>query len=160
MENLFKRVFMLGIMTALLLSKGVVSFAMEMDATNISSATSENAIIENEVIIEVNSDFTGEITSEMKELGVISLEKIFDIGDTIMYFVRIENAPDDVIEKLQELPQVNAAEYNQIVSAYQDNNTTAVATSKKWILLPMLIVISIVAVVVIKIILSRQRGKQ
>ena len=160
MENLFKRVFMLGIMTALLLSKGVVSFAMEMDATNISSATSENAIIENEVIIEVNSNFTGEITPEMEELGVISLEKIFDIGDTIMYLVRIENAPDDVIEKLQELPQVKTAEYNQVVSAYQDNNTTAVATSKKWILLPMLIVISIVAVVVIKIILSRQRGKQ
>ena len=160
MENLLKRVFTLGIMTALLLSKGVVSFAMEMDATNISSATSENDIIENEVIIEVNSNFTGEITPEMEELGVISLEKIFDIGDTIMYLVRIENAPDDVIEKLQELPQVNAAEYNQIVSAYQDNNTTAVATSKKWILLPMLIVIGIVAVVVIKIILSRQRGKQ
>ena len=160
MENLFKRDFMLGIMTALLLSKGVVSFAMEMDATNISSATSENAIIENEVIIEVNSNFTGEITSEMKELGVISLEKIFDIGDTIMYLVRIENAPDDVIEKLQELPQVKAAEYNQVISAYQDNNTTAVATSKKWILLPMLIMISIVAVVVIKIILSKQRGKQ
>ena len=160
MENLFERVFMLGIMTALLLSKGVVSFAMEMDATNISSATSENAIIENEVIIEVNSNFTGEITSEMKELGVISLEKIFDIGDTIMYLVRIENAPDDVIEKLQELPQVKAAEYNQVISAYQDNNTTAVATSKKWILLPMLIMISIVAVVVIKIILSKQRGKQ
>ena len=156
MENLFKRVFLLGIMTALLLSKGVVSFAMEMDATNISSATSENAIIENEVIIEVNSDFTGEITPEMEDLGVISLEKIFDIGDTIMYLVRIENAPDDVIEKLQELPQVNAAEYNQVVSAYQDNNTTAVATSKKGILLPMIIVISIVAVVVIKIILSKQ----
>ena len=112
--------------------------------------------MENEVIIEVNSNFTGEITSEMKELGVISLEKIFDIGDTIMYLVRIENAPDDVIEKLQELPQVNAAEYNQVVSAYQDNNTTAVATSKKGILLPMIIVISIVAVVVIKIILSKQ----
>lgn len=242
MKNLLKRVFMLGIMTALLLSKGVVSFAMEMDATNISSATSENTIIENEVIIEVNSNFTGEITSEMRELGVISLEKFFDIGDTIMYLVRIENAPDDVIEKLQEmsdinsaeynqlafttegeinidsssiedeilievesdfngeitaemkelgiislekifdegdvtmylakientsndvleklkvLPQVKAAEYNQLVSAYQDNNTTPVAISKKGIFLPMLIAVSIVAVVVIKIaILSKQR---
>lgn len=227
MKNLLKRAFMLGIMTALLLSKGVVSFAMETDATNISSATSENTVIENEVIIEVNSNFTGEITSEMRELGVISLEKIFDIGDTIMYLVRIENASDDVIEKLQEmsdinsaeynqmvfttedemnldsssiedeilievesdfigeitaemkelgiislekifdekdvtlylakientsndvleklkvLPQVKAAEYNQLVSAYQDNNTTAAATSNKGIFLPLLIVISI-----------------
>lgn len=116
--------------------------------------------MENEVIIEVNSNFTGEITPEMEELGVISLEKIFDIGDTIMYLVRIENAPDDVIEKLQELPQVKAAEYNQVVSAYQDNNTTAVATSKKGILLPMIIAICIGAVVAIKIILSKQRGKQ
>ena len=243
MKNLLNRVCTLGIMTALLLSKGVVSFAMEMDATYISSTTSENAIIESEVIIEVNSNFTGEITSEMRELGVISIEKIFDIGDTIMYLVRIENAPDDVIEKLQDisdiksaeynqmafttegemntgssniedeilieaesdfngeitaemkelgiislekifderdvtmylakmenasndvleklkvLPQVKAAEYNQLASAYQDNNTTAVATSKKGILLPLLIAIGIVAVVVIKIILSKQRTR-
>lgn len=243
MKCLLRRVFTLGIMTALFLSKDVVSFAMEMDAINSSSATSENAMIENEVIIEVNSNFTGEITSEMRELGVISLEKIFDIGDTIMYLVRIENAPDDVIEKLQEisdinsaeynqiafttegemnigsssiedeilievesdfngeitaemkelgiislekifdesdvtmylarienasndvleklmvLPQVKAAEYNQLVSAYQDNNTTDIATSKKGILLPMLIAIGIVAVVVIIIILPKRKTR-
>lgn len=151
MKNLLKRVFMLGIMTALLLSKGVVSFAMETDATNISSETSENTVIENEVIIEVNSNFTGEITSEMRELGVISLEKIFDIGDTIMYLVRIENAPDDVIEKLQEMSDINSAEYNQMVFTTEaemnidssSNNTTAAATSNKGIFLPLLIVISI-----------------
>lgn len=158
MKNLLKRVFMLGIMTALLLSKGVVSFAMEMDATNISSETSENTIIENEVIIEVNSNFTGEITAEMKELGIISLEKIFDEKDVTLYLAKIENTSNDVLEKLKTLPQVKAAEYNQIVSAYQDSDTTAVATSKKGIFLPMLIAISIVAVVVIKIvILSKQR---
>ena len=54
---------------------------------------------------------------------------------------------------------MKAAEYNQLASAYQDNNTTAVATSKKGILLPLLIAIGIVAVVVIKIILSKQRTR-
>lgn len=135
MKNLLNRVCTLGIMTALLLSKGVVSFAMEMDATYISSTTSENAIIESEVIIEVNSNFTGEITSEMRELGVISLEKIFDIGDTIMYLVRIENAPDDVIEKLQDISDIKSAEYNQMAFTTEGEMNTGSSNIEDEILI-------------------------
>lgn len=131
MKNLLKRVFMLGIMAALLLSKSAVSFAMEMDATNISSAAPENTVIEDEILIETESDFNGEITAEMKELGILSLEKIFDEEDITMYLAKIENTSGDVLEKIKVLPQVKAAEYNQLVSAYQDNNTTAAAASKK-----------------------------
>ena len=116
MKNVLKKVFTWGIMLVLLLSKdAVVSFAMGIDGANIPAAASENATIETEVILEVNSDFTGEITSEMKELGVISLEKIFDIGDTVMYLARLENAPADVIERLQEISDINSAEAIKII---------------------------------------------
>ncbi len=69
-------------------------------------------IIETEIIINVTSQYDGTLNDELKEIGIISVENIFDLEGTVMYLVKTEAPVEDVITKLQGLSYVNYAEYN------------------------------------------------
>ncbi len=77
---------------------------------------SDLGIIETEIIINVTEEYDGTLTAELTNLGVVSVENIFAVEDTIMYLIKTEEPVKDIIEKLEALSFVNYAEYNRIVS--------------------------------------------
>lgn len=109
MKKLLKKIIALGLIVACLTSYSTVAFAA--DTT--------------ELLLTVTSEFSGEISTELKALGVVSLEKIFDVDDTVMYLTIIENASEETISKLKEFPDISDVESNQSVFITDDKDTIA-----------------------------------
>ncbi|MCT4612200.1 MAG: hypothetical protein N4A47_02370 [Clostridia bacterium] len=97
---------------------------LKSDVKEVAREEFEN--IETEIIIRVNPEFDGSLNDDLNKIGIISTENIFDIGDTVMYLVKTEKAVDGIIEKLELLPYVEYAEYNQtgkFISTESTNDT-------------------------------------
>ncbi len=92
-------------------SNGIIEMPTENPVANDNSS-----IIDTEIIINVTEDYDGTLTKELVDLGVVSVENIFDLNETVMYVITTKEPVENIIEKLEKLSYVNYAEYNQVVS--------------------------------------------
>ena len=86
------------------------------EASQNGSIAEDAAKVSKAVLLNVSPEFSGELTNEMKNLGVTSLEKIFDVGDTIIYLASVENPTADILVKMQGLTGVKNAEFDKGVT--------------------------------------------
>lgn len=118
MKKLIKSTIICGLLVTTLLTSNIVTYAKEGNLT-----VNKNEQIKDEVIIKVTKEFDGRINEELKNLGVVLLDKIFEVDDAVMYVLKTEGETENIINKLEKLDYVEYAEYNQMVSASKDVNT-------------------------------------
>lgn len=107
------KIFQLTLASALILSVYTpTSSAFTKEIANPSPHSMIDHVVENQYLLSADPSFDGIFDQEFRDLGVISLEEIFNDGDFMIYLATTTENAENIIENLENLNLFLSVEEN------------------------------------------------